>query len=66
MTRRGMVDGMDQTTNEEQCAVTDDRPALAIDATGVYEIQSGVVLYDSEDPLAWVQADNAVKLAEMT
>lgn len=34
----------------------------ALDATGVYETDSGVVLYDSEEPLAWVQADNAVRL----
>lgn len=57
---------MDQSTADEQRAGTDDTSATAIDATGVYEIQSGVVLYDSEEPLAWVQADNAVKLAEMT
>lgn len=37
----------------------------ALDATGVYEIAAGVVLYDTEEPLAWVQADNAVSLEEM-
>lgn len=61
-----MIDGMDQSTADEQRAATDDRTEIAIDATGVYEIGSGVVLYDSEEPLAWVQADNAVKLSEMT
>jgi hypothetical protein len=38
----------------------------ALDATGTYETASGVVLYDTEKPLAWVQADNAVTLDEMT
>ena len=37
----------------------------AIDGTGVYEIQDGVVFYDTENPLAWVQADKAVSLREM-
>lgn len=57
-----MVDGIDTTTGEQR-SETD---CGALDATGVYEIQSGVVLYDTEDPLAWVQADNAVELTEMT
>lgn len=62
-----MEDWMDGTT-EAQCSETADEcnSDLALDLTGVYEIQSGVVLYDSEDPLAWVQADNAVELTEMT
>ncbi len=37
----------------------------SLNATGVYEASGGVVLYDSEQPLAWVQADNAVPLTEM-
>ena len=37
----------------------------ALEVTGIYETSSGVVFYDSEEPLAWVQADNAVALTEM-
>jgi hypothetical protein len=36
-----------------------------LDATGAYETAGEVVLYDTERPLAWIQADNAVELAEM-
>lgn len=36
-----------------------------LDATGVYETAGEVVLYDTERPLAWIEADNAVELAEM-
>lgn len=35
-------------------------------STGAYETKTGVVVYDMDDPLAWVQGDNAVKLTEMT
>jgi hypothetical protein len=57
-----MVDGMEQST-AVQCSESD---AGALNATGAYETQSGVVLYDTEAPLAWIQGDNAVSLAEMT
>ncbi|MFB6305044.1 MAG: hypothetical protein ABEH47_07750 [Haloferacaceae archaeon] len=29
-----------------------------------YEVDDGVVLYDAENPLAWVEASTAVVLAE--
>jgi hypothetical protein len=34
-------------------------------ATGAYEIEDGVVLFDFNEPLAWVQSDTAVTLSEM-
>jgi hypothetical protein len=37
----------------------------ALEATGAYETDGSVVLYDTEQPLAWVQSDNAVSLDEM-
>jgi hypothetical protein len=37
----------------------------ALEATGAYETADGVVLYDTEQPLAWLQSTNAVELAEM-
>jgi hypothetical protein len=36
-----------------------------LDATGAYETAEGVVLYDTERPLAWLQSDGAVELGEM-
>lgn len=36
-----------------------------LDATGAYETADGVVLYDTEQPLAWLQSDGAVELPEM-
>jgi hypothetical protein len=39
--------------------------AEAVAATEAYETDSGVVLYDAENPLAWIQADNARVLREM-
>lgn len=37
----------------------------ALEATGAYETAEGIVLYDTEQPLAWLQSDGAVELAEM-
>ncbi len=56
-----MVDSMDSST-EAHRGETSDAENGALDATGVYETSSGIVLYDTEEPLAWVQADNAVML----
>jgi hypothetical protein len=36
-----------------------------LEATGVYETAGDVVLYDTENPLAWVESDTAVELSEM-
>lgn len=58
-----MVDRTETPAEEKRRETTAEDGAL--DATGVYEIASDVVLYDTEDPLAWIQGDNAVKLTEM-
>ena len=36
-----------------------------LEAIGAYETADGIVLYDTEQPLAWLQSDDAVELAEM-
>jgi hypothetical protein len=36
----------------------------AVRTTEAYECDEGVVLYDAENPLAWVQAETAVRLEE--
>jgi hypothetical protein len=37
----------------------------ALEATGAYRTEDGVVLYDTERPLAWVQSSSSVSLDEM-
>ena len=55
----------------EDTAMTDHTDAYAemdrgeADATGAYETDEGTVIYDIDEPLAWVQGDNAVALTEM-
>lgn len=58
-----MADWMDTPTEAQRGATKSTDGAL--DATGVYETAGDVVLYDTEEPLAWVQSDNAVTLDEM-
>lgn len=57
-----MADSMDTSTEAHRGGT--DTGDGALDATGVYETAAGVVFYDSEEPLAWIQADNAVRLDE--
>lgn len=59
-----MSDGIDMPAEESEAETTEQTGGL--NATGVYETAGEVVLYDTEQPLAWVQADNAIELAEMT
>ncbi len=55
----------EETAREKPAGEVDGSDDGSLNATGVYEASNGVVLYDSEEPLAWVQADNAVTLTEM-
>ena len=69
-----MDDGTDGTTDRRSTAHDEPDGELEvatleneeIGATGVYETEDGVVLYDVDEPLAWVQSDTSVTLAEMT
>ena len=36
----------------------------AIGAVGIYEADGEVVFYDTEDPLAWIQSRETVRLEE--
>lgn len=38
----------------------------AVAATEAYETEEGVVFYDAENPLAWIQTDAALELDEAT
>lgn len=53
----------DVATDRDKPEQTAD-PAVkkAIRSTEAYEIPDGVVFYDSENPLAWMQADEAIDL----
>lgn len=55
-----MDDDLPTTTRRTDDASHDD----AIEATGVYDAEDGTVLYDTEEPLAWIQADHAIPLSE--
>lgn len=39
---------------------------VGVAATDAYEVDDGVVLFDVENPLAWVEADDAIALGKMT
>lgn len=41
-----------------------DEPVIsdAVQSTEFYEIEGGVVFYDAENPLAWLQADDVIDL----
>lgn len=57
----------DPDTKAEQDS-TDERPepvvADAVETTESYETEEGVVFYDAENPLAWLQAETVVNLDE--
>jgi len=50
--------------SDVEVTVRDER-AEPMDAVGTYETGDGVVFYDTENPLAWVQSASAVHLEEM-
>jgi hypothetical protein len=58
-----MTDSTDAST-EAHRVVTNDADGGALDATGVYETDGEIVLYDTEQPLAWVQSDYAIPLED--
>ncbi len=57
------TDGEDGRSDVEVTVRSDD--AEPIDAVGTYETGDGIVFYDTENPLAWVQSASAVHLEEM-
>lgn len=42
-----------------------DRPSDGTDTVEAYEVEDGTVFYDAENPLAWVEASNTVRLDEL-
>jgi hypothetical protein len=50
----------------DSAAESRSEPALpdGVETIEAYETDDGVVLYDAENPLAWVQANSAVQLED--
>lgn len=62
-----MSDGTDRQTARSSDSEVSTRPVEpeAVATVGAYEENDDTVFYDTENPLAWVQTDEAVQLAEM-
>ena len=65
MTSQRMGDWREPPADEQRVKTTRSADGGALDATGAYETEDAVVLYDTENPLAWIQGSNAVALEEM-
>ncbi|WP_178916522.1 hypothetical protein [Natronomonas gomsonensis] len=56
-------------TSEQDSAGASERPepvvADAVETTESYETEEGVVFYDAENPLAWIQAGHVLDLDEV-
>ncbi|WP_123537415.1 DUF7331 family protein [Halosimplex salinum] len=65
----------DHTTHGSQVDSGESEPAAdvrtvpadteGVASTDAYEVEDGVVLFDVENPLAWVEADDAIALGQM-
>ena len=62
-----MTEGTDRTTEpgSESHGSEQADGSESVDAVGTYETADGVVFYDTENPLAWVQTRDAVRIDEM-
>lgn len=63
-TRRDVADSGESDAPADLRATPADPEGVA--STDAYEVEDGVVLFDTENPLAWVEADDAVALGQMT
>ncbi|WP_459190985.1 DUF7331 family protein [Halosimplex sp. J119] len=62
-THRDVSDSGDSEPSADVRAAPADTAGVA--ATDAYEVDDGVVLFDVENPLAWVEADDAISLGQM-
>ncbi|WP_135363122.1 DUF7331 family protein [Halosimplex halophilum] len=62
-TRRGEADSAESEPSADVRVGPADTDGVA--ATDAYEVDGGVVLFHTENPLAWVEADDAVALGQM-
>jgi hypothetical protein len=62
-----MTDTTDGETERPDRGIrTTPEDSEALQAVGTYESGDGVVFYDTENPLAWVQSGVTLPLGEMT
>lgn len=55
----------DTPSTQDRTDASRPESADAVAATELYETDAGVVLYDSHNPLAWIQARSTLRLDEM-
>lgn len=61
-----MTEGTDGADGRSDVEVTvKEEGVQPMDAVGTYETGEGIVFYDSENPLAWIQSATTVHLEEM-
>ena len=65
ITPHSMGDWREPSADDKRVRATRSPDDGALDATGAYEDEDALVLYDTENPLAWVQATDAVELDEI-
>jgi hypothetical protein len=61
MTNQVDADGMSDRAGGDDGLV----PMDGTETVECYESDGGVVLYDAENPLAWIETDTAMEIAEM-
>ena len=54
----------DTTSDDGAERIAEPTVAEAVDSTESYEVAEGVVFYDADDPLAWIQSTRVVDLHE--
>jgi hypothetical protein len=59
-----MPDSEPTTGDGETGRIAEPAVSEAVRSTESYEVRNGVVFYDADNPLAWLQADHAVDLDE--
>ncbi|ELZ25496.1 hypothetical protein C475_10709 [Halosimplex carlsbadense 2-9-1] len=62
-TRPGEADSAESQPSADVRVAPADPEGVA--ATDAYEVDGGVVLFDTENPLAWVESDDALSLGRM-
>jgi len=62
-TRPGEADSAESQPSADVRVAPADPEGVA--ATDAYEVDGGVVLFDTENPLAWVESDDALALGRM-
>jgi len=56
---------MSTHVNDAQGDRTDAAEPAGVATVESYEVEGGVVFYDAENPLAWVETTQAVRLSEL-